>query len=427
MAKKKKSSNESGIRELVWVDPKTIDDNPLNWRKHPARQKQAISASIKANGWAGTLIFNETTGRLVDGHARKDVAIRDGTDAVPVLLGNWTEEQEKHLLATLDPLGAMAETDAAALQSLTDSLKEDEEHLKDVEKEEKEILTDLTKQLEGYAHDVSTGAQKKTFLPKQRVVPDVDDYESIEEWELMRDDDALEVVINEDSIFFSTNDWGIPDLIPELLYDGCPDAIWGREPDFDVSNPHAWYCQSARPFPAEREGGILGFYTDDRRFEVTWNRKSGYTDRLLEEKWAAVCAPDFSILWEWPRAVKIYNIYRSRWLQRLWQEAGIPVLPALRWDHTDESFDYALSTLPEGMAVATVQCRNYNKDKRTWKRFMEGLEESISRLGPETILIYGGGNEDNSRYLKKLPSGTNYVLLDSYVGTRRKKMRKTFT
>ena len=126
----------AGIRELVWVDPQTLDENPLNWRKHPNRQKNAIGASIKANGWADTLLFNETTGRLIDGHARRAVAIREGIDSVPVLVGAWTEEQEKHLLATLDPMAAMAETDAGALSTLTDMIKQDKEAFSKLEEKD---------------------------------------------------------------------------------------------------------------------------------------------------------------------------------------------------------------------------------------------------------------------------------------------------
>src|SRR5262249_24712675 len=65
-------------------------------------------------GWAGALLFNERTGRLIDGHARKKVA----AGPVPVLIGSWTEEQERKILATLDPLAARAEADKQALDVL---------------------------------------------------------------------------------------------------------------------------------------------------------------------------------------------------------------------------------------------------------------------------------------------------------------------
>ncbi len=48
-------------------------------------------------GWAGALLYNETTGRFIDGHARKKVS---KGKKVPVLIGKWTEEQERKILLT---------------------------------------------------------------------------------------------------------------------------------------------------------------------------------------------------------------------------------------------------------------------------------------------------------------------------------------
>jgi len=72
-------------------------------------------------GWAGALLYNETSGRIIDGHLRREVA-QDGK--VPVLIGSWTEEQEALILATLDPLAAMAEADADKVRALLEGLGE---------------------------------------------------------------------------------------------------------------------------------------------------------------------------------------------------------------------------------------------------------------------------------------------------------------
>ncbi len=103
---------------LEWRSPSELAENPSNWRRHPDAQLSALTDVIADVGWAGACLFNETTGRLIDGHARKKVAVDQGADKVPVLVGSWTEEQEALILATLDPLAAMAETDAKALEAL---------------------------------------------------------------------------------------------------------------------------------------------------------------------------------------------------------------------------------------------------------------------------------------------------------------------
>jgi hypothetical protein len=103
---------------LEWVTPDSVADNPKNWRRHPELQLSALGSSLDECNWAGALLYNEYTSRLIDGHARKEIALKKGIAAVPVLVGSWTPEVEAKILATLDPLAAMAETNAAQLTAL---------------------------------------------------------------------------------------------------------------------------------------------------------------------------------------------------------------------------------------------------------------------------------------------------------------------
>jgi hypothetical protein len=103
---------------LVYMSPADITPNGKNWRTHPASQLNALSDVIGEVGWAGACLFNERTQRMIDGHARREIALRDGVKEIPVLVGSWSEEQEAKILATLDPLAAMAEADAAKLDAL---------------------------------------------------------------------------------------------------------------------------------------------------------------------------------------------------------------------------------------------------------------------------------------------------------------------
>jgi len=104
---------------LEWIDPATLDDNPVNWRRHTPAQRNALKGILSEVGWAGALLYNEATGHLIDGHLRKEVA---AGEPVPVLVGSWTEEQERLILATLDPIAAMAETDVDRLSEVLDGI-----------------------------------------------------------------------------------------------------------------------------------------------------------------------------------------------------------------------------------------------------------------------------------------------------------------
>lgn len=98
-----------------------LSENPQNWRKHSIRQKKALKAILNEVGWAGAVLYNERTGRLIDGHLRKELA---EDDEIPVLIGDWTEEEEQKILATFDPIGSMALTDHEKLSDLIEGMKE---------------------------------------------------------------------------------------------------------------------------------------------------------------------------------------------------------------------------------------------------------------------------------------------------------------
>jgi hypothetical protein len=107
-----------GLRLENWPAAKLAERaNPDNWRTHPPAQIKALRAMIGQVGYAGAVLLNETTGHLIDGHARVSSAPPD--EVLPVLVGRWTLEQERQILVSLDPLAAMAQADAEKLAELT--------------------------------------------------------------------------------------------------------------------------------------------------------------------------------------------------------------------------------------------------------------------------------------------------------------------
>ena len=58
------------------------------------------------------MVVNKRNGTIVDGHLRIEAAIKNGEPTVPVVLVDLDENDEALVLATLDPLAALAGTDA---------------------------------------------------------------------------------------------------------------------------------------------------------------------------------------------------------------------------------------------------------------------------------------------------------------------------
>lgn len=134
MATKKKAASAGVVKtdrplRLEYLPAEQLNDNPANWRLHPPEQMRAIDAVMDEVGWAGALLYNEATGNLLDGHGRKQRALKKG-GLVPVLIGSWTPAQEKKILATYDSVGDMAETDHDALTKLLGDVGELDDALK---------------------------------------------------------------------------------------------------------------------------------------------------------------------------------------------------------------------------------------------------------------------------------------------------------
>lgn len=121
---KKTDKTEEPVRplSLEWRTPQELTENECNWREHPAEQVDATSEFLEEVGWAGALLFNSRTNRLLDGHMRRNLALMRGDEKVPVLIGDWSEEQERKILATLDPLTMLATANAEKLAALAGSI-----------------------------------------------------------------------------------------------------------------------------------------------------------------------------------------------------------------------------------------------------------------------------------------------------------------
>jgi hypothetical protein len=120
------------IKELRRVPASELHPNPLNWRTHPKEQLDAIRGILAEVGFAGAELARELPDgslQLIDGHARAEVA---GDAIVPVLVLDVTEDEAKKILATFDPIGAMATADAVKLDAILREVETGSEALADM-------------------------------------------------------------------------------------------------------------------------------------------------------------------------------------------------------------------------------------------------------------------------------------------------------
>ena len=167
----------------------------------------------------------------------------------------------------------------------------------------------------------------------------------------------------------SSNEWGIPDLLPCHIDNLKDIPIQGF--NFALTDKHP-------------EGKGVHFFIHDYQFERIWQRPIRYTDFL--RKFSFCLTPTFSTYLDMPYALNVYNVYRNRWCGRFWQDFGIQVIPAITFG-SFENIDVYCAGIPKHstIAISTMgegRWAGYKGLYSIWDRVLELTE-------PDVILLYG--------------------------------------
>lgn len=149
------------IVELRQVRASDLKRNPRNWRQHPEGQKSALAELLGTVGFVGAGIGRDTEGgiELIDGHLRADIA---DESMMPVLIVDLNEEEAATVLATYDPLSALAIPDVDAFKLLLTGIELDEHA------ELRKVVTDITRK---YGEREGTKEDDRMDVPGMALSP----------------------------------------------------------------------------------------------------------------------------------------------------------------------------------------------------------------------------------------------------------------
>ena len=148
------------VKELRMVSASALRPHPMNWRNHSPWQRKVLQEVLSEIGFAGAeLVYQEGDDLvLIDGHLRREEL---GDQEIPVLVTDLTTDEASLLLATYDPLSAMAEMDAKQFGILSEGISTDNEVLRQF------IDENTLKQDEEDAEEETEGLERKLRqLPK---------------------------------------------------------------------------------------------------------------------------------------------------------------------------------------------------------------------------------------------------------------------
>jgi DNA modification methylase len=142
--------------------------NAANWRVHPKAQQEALDAVLDTVGWVGRVLENQRTGNLIDGHLRIMQALKRGDETpVPFDLVDLDPAEEALVLASIDPIAAMATADKEKLSDLLNSIQSEDQSVAD-------LLQSIAKENRvKIASDAGGGNSDPDEIPEQRAATNI--------------------------------------------------------------------------------------------------------------------------------------------------------------------------------------------------------------------------------------------------------------
>ncbi len=124
------------------------------------------------------------------------------------------------------------------------------------------------------------------------------------------------------------------------------------------------------------------FYIDDYRMEGLYYNPTKSLHRIAQYKF--LITPDYSLYKDMPKAIQLFNVFRSRWCGAYWQSKGLLVVPNVSWSDSS-TFDFCFDGIEKGsiVSVGMIGCK-HNKTA-----FMRGYNEMLLRIKPTAILCFG--------------------------------------
>lgn len=321
--------------KIEYVPVDSIKPYENNAKEHPDYQVKQIARSIQEFGFNDPIAVSN--GIIVEGHGRLLAAQQLGLENVPVIrLDTLTEEQRKAYTLIHNQLTLNSDFDLEILSKELESITDIDmsEFDFDIDLDEIQSVNDVS-ETDGYYGD----ERERTY---DRV--NLNQYDE-----------------NRTAGFYQ-----MP-IIKTCNY--IPDSLIGFN-----------YAKSAKEF----DTGVH-FFVDDYQFERVWNNPLENIERL--KKFQCVLTPDFSLYMDMPMAMKIWNVYMSRLIGQLCQDAGMNVIPTLSWSEK-ETYRFCFDGLETGGTVA-VSTVGVMRDKSAKAIFCDGMKEALQRLQPKTVVLYG--------------------------------------
>jgi hypothetical protein len=412
--------------------------------RNPKLHSPDIEKSYERYGYVDPVIIDEGSGKLVAGHGRverletmqeegkspPDRIKMDSTGAwlVPVIRGVAfkSEEQAEEFGVTSNALVIEGGFDEAELEYLISEVGIDPIGV-DLERDVQDVISEVDQEAkatevhaerenapseDNQAGEVDTGGSQAPEPDHEKKLDDQQTYDQLpfelegvyelseEAYWLPEDDDFAmkclgSIIRTEDSEWLDipgANSIGIPNLRPDRLVQELPKNLttWGdRQSTPDDGKSWYFFNYGAAPhrgLPLDR--AIFSFFTHDQHIETWWATPAYRVGQILRAGVKNIVVPDYS-LWDFsPTAAHIWSIYRSMWLGRYFQEAGLNVIPRIEF-FQPKSQHFTLMGIPYDVPIVATQFQT-EFDEENVPSIERNLRDALKLIRAKHLLVYAG-------------------------------------
>lgn len=122
--------------------------------------------------------------------------------------------------------------------------------------------------------------------------------------------------------------------------------------------------------------------------------------------------PDFSVYKNFPKALQIYNVFKSRVIAAYYTSKFMTVIPNVTWSDYD-SLEWILDGLPKHSVIALSS--NGVLNKNVLDDFINTFNEVVRRLEPTNIVFVGS-------VPKELKSDKRIIQFESHLQLMKKEI-----
>lgn len=389
--------------------------------------EEAINESLRETGLYMPLRVQKSTKYILGGNHTYEELLKLGATAAWCILLDVDDKEAKRIVIGDNNIGSLANIDkrlqAELMVSIGDTVgtgfRPEDMDLFD------RVARDAVADLEDLVGDGEEGMLSRIHRETLGGIdtPDSEDEdeesygadgESIDADDEVTLDDAGDEIegmfaLKSDMIFDSKHPMGYPPLRPDMMMEELPGDVdsWAGsatrdDPRMDdTENPVWWvynYGIDSTSGMKDLSKMILSFYAWDDYFESWWSDPAKYVSRMLNSGVKYAITPNWSMFPDDAAVCAYYNLYRSRWLGRFMQEAGIRVMPDLQWFEQDPRAEETIRKhtsygLPKGLKWGSLQCQTNSdnlKDKKVRKKAADEYVFALDYMEVENVLVYAG-------------------------------------